>query len=49
MQKINQKGRDALGKVWQKVDDAHRKIVDYSTTNQDDSHRPGEPQKITND
>lgn len=39
--KINQKGRDALGKVRQKLADAHRKEVDYATTNPGDSHRPG--------
>ena len=29
--------------------EGRRKIVNYETTNPGDSHRPGEPQKITND
>ena len=32
-----------------KVDDVHRKIVDYTTTNPGDSHRPGRTTEITND
>ena len=32
-----------------KVDDAHRRVVDYATTNPGDSHRPGRTTEITND
>lgn len=48
--KINQKGRDTLGKVRaKKLDDAHRRVMDYATTNPGDSHRPGRTTEITND
>lgn len=48
--KINQKGRDSLGKVRaKKLDDAHRRVMDYATTNPGDSHRPGRTTEITND
>ena len=48
--KINQKRRDALGKVHaKKLADAYLKIVGYATTNPGDSHRPGRTTEITND
>ena len=50
MQKNNQKGRDTerIGQEL-RVDDAHLKIVGYTTTNPGDSHRPGRTTEITND
>ena len=49
MQKLIKREETLWIGSFKKLTDAHRKIVDYATTNPGDSHRPGEPQKITND